>query len=148
MLGAESPLLRPSCLNAEPRSSARILSPSFFASERRVRTIMPHPSPRTKPLAEASKVLQRPSAAIMPAWEKLMVKSGDRIAFTPPFSAKLQFPLLRLWQARSTDTRHDKQAVSTTRLGPRKSKKYDNRLGMILFKTPVAARVGALRSSL
>ena len=52
---------------AEPRIDARIWSPSRSASDSRFRSTMPHPSPRTYPLALASKGLHRPSGASMPA---------------------------------------------------------------------------------
>ena len=60
-----------------------MLSPSASASERRLRTTSPHPSPRPYPSAAASKVLQRPSAANIPALEKVRLNSGANIRFTP-----------------------------------------------------------------
>ena len=69
-LGAVRPLLRPSWLTAVPRITARMRSPSACASERRLSTTTPQPSPRTKPSADASKVLQRPSGASIRAFEK------------------------------------------------------------------------------
>ena len=45
--GAVIPLLRPSWLMAAPRTRARTRSPSRCASENRLSTRIPHPSPRT-----------------------------------------------------------------------------------------------------
>ena len=62
-------------------------SPSESASARRLSATIPHPSPRTKPSAAASKALQRPSVAIMRALESMMNVLGERIKLTPPASA-------------------------------------------------------------
>ncbi len=48
---------------------------------------MPQPSPRAKPSAAASKVLQRPSGASMCALVSAIVVCGEHITFTPPASA-------------------------------------------------------------
>ncbi|EDM73822.1 hypothetical protein PPSIR1_03263 [Plesiocystis pacifica SIR-1] len=61
-LGAVRPVDRPSWLTADPRTTASTRWPLAWASLSRSSTSMPQPSPGTKPLALASKVLQRPSA--------------------------------------------------------------------------------------
>ena len=58
----------------------------------------------------------------MPACEKLLVNSGDKIRFTPPTMARSHSPFLILEQARCIATKEEEQAVSTLREGPRKSK--------------------------
>ena len=79
---------------------------------------MPQPSPRTKPSAAASNVLQRPSGAIIPHWLKHTKASGSRSTFTPPASARSLSPVRRLWHAWCTATSDDEQAVSTAMHGP------------------------------
>src|SRR5271165_6648007 len=116
--GAVKPLLRPSWLEAVPRISAKILSRSARASDRRFNNTMPQPSLRTKPSAAASKALHRPSGAIICDLDKIMVVSGIRIRFTPPASAIRHSPAFKLWQARYTAVRDEEQAVSTETLGP------------------------------
>ena len=49
--GAASSVEWPSWFTAEPRMTARILSPSAIASDKRLRTTMPQPSPRPNPSA-------------------------------------------------------------------------------------------------
>src|ERR1017187_2694017 len=115
-----------------------MLSPSATASDRRLSTTTPHPSPRTKPSAEASKVLHRPSAAIMCDFEKLISSSGARITLTPPARAIRQSPSRRLGQARETATREEEQAVSSEMLGPCKPRVNDTRPEATLWQVPVA----------
>ncbi|KYF86719.1 hypothetical protein BE18_15425 [Sorangium cellulosum] len=95
--------------------------PAASASESRSRTTTPQPSPRTKPSARASKVLQRPSAASMPSLAIATHSSGASTRLTAPTMARSHSPASRLRQARWTATSEDEQAVSTTRLGPRRS---------------------------
>ena len=104
-----------------------------------MRTTTPDPSPRTKPSARASKLLQRPSAAIAFSREKPMVIAGDRMRLTPPARARSDSPHRRLWQARWAAASEDEQAVSIERLGPRKSKRYEMRLAAMLSAPPVLA---------
>ncbi len=86
-LGTVSPLLGPSWLTAEPRTTASTESPSRSASLSRLSTTTPQPSPRTYPSAAASKVLQRPSGANIPHREVAMLLSGLSIKLTPAASA-------------------------------------------------------------
>ena len=69
-LGAVKPTLAvPSLLLAEPRMTARTVSPSATASSRRFRTTAPTPLPPTTPWARASKARVWPSGeAIPPSW--------------------------------------------------------------------------------
>ena len=60
-LGTVNPALVPSWLRADPRITPQIRSPSASASLSLFSTTIPQPSPRTKPLAEASKALHFPS---------------------------------------------------------------------------------------
>ena len=66
----------------------------------RATNFMTPKSPRTKPSARASNVLQRPSGAIMPQLEKQRKASGRSRIFTPPASARSLSPDRKLWQAR------------------------------------------------
>ena len=88
---------------------------------------MPQPSLRTKPSADASKVLHRPSGESMRAWDAMMLMSGARMALTPPASASSHSPARRLWQARCTATSDEEQAVSTAMLGPCRPRTCDSR---------------------
>ncbi len=54
----------------------------------------------------------------MPAWEKVMLSSGDSSRLTPDASAKSHSPSRRLRLARCTATSEDEQAVSTVIAGP------------------------------
>ena len=136
-LGAVSPLVVPSWFIAEPRTSARMRSPAARASRARLSTTTPQPSLRTKPSARASNALQRPSDASARAREKNTVSWGARMALTPPASATSHSPARRLWHARWIATSDDEHAVSTTRLGPRRSSRYEIRLAMMLSAAPV-----------
>ncbi|PQM45074.1 hypothetical protein C1Y40_04762 [Mycobacterium talmoniae] len=125
--GTVCPLLAPSWLTAEPRTSAHTGSPSRSASVSRLRTTTPHPSLRTYPSAPASNVLQRPSGASMPHREHAMLFSGLSIRLVPAARAVSLSRRRRLWQARCTATSDDEQAVSITSAGPRAPRKYANR---------------------
>ena len=61
MLGTVRPTPVPPWFTTELRITAQILSPSRSASLSRFRTTTPHPSARTYPSAEASKVLHCPT---------------------------------------------------------------------------------------
>src|SRR5207247_10542206 len=126
-LGAVSPPLRPSWLTAVPRITARIRSPLARASDKRLSTTRPQPSPLTNPSARSSKALLRPSGAIIPALESAIVFSGHRITFTPPARARPHSPRRKLWQARGTATSDDEQAVSTATLAPWRPRREHNR---------------------
>ncbi len=56
----------------------------------------------------------------------------------PPARARSLSPLFSAWHARWTATREELQAVSTDRLGPRKSKQYEMRFDTIVIMVPVA----------
>src|SRR5689334_22759242 len=100
-------------------------SPSASARESGFNKTRPTPSLRTKPSAEASQNLQRPSAASMPAREKAMLVCGDNTRFDPPASAAEHSPLQMLRHARCTATSDELRSVSTTRLGPRRPSRYE-----------------------
>ncbi len=119
--GADSTVERPSWLTAEPRITPWMRSSSAIASDRRLRTTIPHPSPRAKPSAEASNVLQRPSGAMNPTLDIATVSSGVIISETPPAIARSVSPDRRLSQARWIATSDEEQALSIDRLGPRRS---------------------------
>ena len=57
--------------------------------------------------------------------------------FTPPANARSHRPERRLWQARSTVTREDEQAVSTARAGPCRPSAYAKRPAATLNVLPV-----------
>src|ERR1700757_137739 len=96
----------------------------------------PAPSPRTKPLARASKLLQRPSGDSIDALQNPMLPSGRTITFTPAANASSISPFQMPWHAKSTATSEDEHAVSTARLGPTRSKKYEIRLAAIQSAEP------------
>ena len=83
-LGTVSPVLVPSWFAADPSTTPQIRSPSAWASLSRFRTTIPHPSPRTKPLAEASKALHCPSGDSIPALARSSVSRPTKMAWTPP----------------------------------------------------------------
>src|SRR3954464_5335083 len=136
--GTVRPLLRPSLLTALPRTTARIRSPSATASESRFRTTTPTPSLRTKPSARESNVLQRPSGAIMPHFEKHTYPSGESSTFTPPARARFVSPVRRLVHARCSATSDEEHAVSTATAGPLKPSVYDTRPATTFIEQPVA----------
>ncbi|PSK61470.1 hypothetical protein B0E53_06630 [Micromonospora sp. MH33] len=68
MLGAVKPTLpAPSLLIALPSTTARMVSPSAIASERRLSRVTPTPLPQTVPLAPASNGRHRPSGEVKPS---------------------------------------------------------------------------------
>ncbi len=99
---------------------------------------MPQPSPRTKPLAAASKVLQRPSGESMPHFEIRTNGSGDRMTLTPPASTSWLSPLRRLWHAVWIATSDDEHAVSMAMQGPRSPRVKEMRPAAALSAVPVA----------
>ncbi|KGD58049.1 hypothetical protein DP43_6652 [Burkholderia pseudomallei] len=102
----------------EPMIVAMIGSPSRCASPRRLSTTAPTPSPGTKPSAESSKTLQRPSGDSMPDEHISMYASGDRYSVTPPASAMSISPARSAWHAKWIATSADEHAVSTGIAGP------------------------------
>src|ERR1051325_6193284 len=117
--------------------SASMLSPSATASDRRLSTTAPEPSPRTNPSADASNVLHLPSAARACDLERNTPIPGESIRLTPPATARRHSLLRRLWHARWTVTSDDEQAVSTAILGPCKPSRYDKRPALKQKPLPV-----------
>ncbi|COW45036.1 Uncharacterised protein [Mycobacterium tuberculosis] len=118
-MGTVTPLLAPSWLTAEPRTTARMRLPSRTASSSRLSTTTAAPSPRTYPSADASKVLHRPSGDSIPHREQAMLGPGLSKRLVPPTNAISLSRPRRLWHARCTATNDDEQAVSMTTAGPR-----------------------------
>ncbi len=117
-LGAVSPLLAPSELIAEPRTTARTGCPLRRASPSRSRTSTPTPSPKPVPSAASANALQRPSAA-SPPWRANSTKTrGVAITVTPPASARSHSERRSDSAARWIATSEDEQAVSTLIAGP------------------------------
>ncbi len=139
--GAVRPWVWPSWFTADPRISARIGSFAASALESRLSTMTPHPSPRTKPSARASKVLHLPSADSACSLETATPKCGDRSKLEAPTIARSHSLLRRLLVARCSATSDEEHAVSTERLGPLRSSKYERRLATTLRITPVAVYV-------
>ncbi|CDR03860.1 predicted protein [Streptomyces iranensis] len=117
-LGAVRPLLAPSWLTAEPRTTASTLWPLRRASERRSSSSMPTPSPRPMPSAPSANALQRPSCASPRCRAKPMSPIGAPITAAPPARASEQSPWRSDWQARWRATSEDEQAVSMVTAGP------------------------------
>ena len=89
-----------------------------MALDSRLSITMPAPSPRTNPLAEASKAAQRPSGESIPACENPMNPPGEMMTVTPPASAMSPRPERMCSQAAWTAVSADEQAVSIATLGP------------------------------
>ncbi len=116
--GAVRPLLAPSWLTAEPRTTASTRCPLRRASERRSTSSMPAPSPQPVPSAASAKDLQRPSGD-SPRWRLKSTKvSGVPITATPPARAMVHSPLRSDWIAQCSATNDEEQAVSTVTAGP------------------------------
>ena len=128
---------RPSWLTAEPQITASTRSPSRCASVNRLSTTTPAPSPRTNPSAAASNARHLPVGDNAPTWSKPRNTAGDNNKFTPAAMARWESCVRRLWQARCIATNDDEHAVSTATEGPRRSRKYDSRLAMMLIAPPV-----------
>ena len=114
------PLVWPSWFSAVPMITPWIGSPSAIACDRRFSSTMPAPSPRTKPLAEASNALHLPSGDSIEAWEKPMKPPGVIITVTPPASAVSPRPVRMCSHAAWTAVSADEHAVSMATLGPRR----------------------------
>ena len=99
----------------------------------------PQASPLPYPSAAASKVLQRPSAASMPASLNTMHVSGARVKFTPAASDLWHSPRPSPKRATCVPTSEDEQAVSTLMEGPCQSKVNDMRPAATLRAFPVPA---------
>src|ERR1700728_3056880 len=63
--------------------------------------------------------------------------AGDSKRLTPAAIASFESPVRKLWQARCTATSDDEHAVSIVTDGPRRSKKYETRLAIMLSAPPV-----------
>ncbi len=136
-LGAVSPAEAPSWLTALPRITARTWSPSRRASARRLRTSTPQPSERTKPLASAEKVRQRPSGESMWAWLTATHEAGSSSRLTPPASTVSLSPERSERSARWMATSEEEQAVSTATAGPRSPRAKEIRPAAAFSAVPV-----------
>ena len=150
--GTVSPTLAPTWLTAEPRTTPQMRSPSASAALSRFNTTTPQPSPRTNPLAPASKALQRPSGDNMPDTARCSNSRRSRTACAPPASAMSASPRRSAVAARCTVTSDDAQAASTTMEGPDTPSTYATRpltpcrLVPMLAYRPKAASTGSLDS--
>ena len=72
----------------------------------------------------------------MEALLKPTVRSGVNSEFAPPTIAIGTSPRDNAWHARSSATSDDEQAVSTARLGPRKSNRKETRFAAMLSALP------------
>ncbi len=117
-LGAVRPLLAPSWLTAEPRTTASTGWPCSRASESRSRSNMPAPSAKLVPSAASENALQRPSAARPRSRAKSTKRSGVASTVAPPASAMSHSRRRSASAARCTATSDDEQAVSTVTAGP------------------------------
>ena len=79
----------------------------------------------------------------MPALLKATATSAWKMELTPPTSASGMSPRQIARQARSRATSDDEQAVSTDRLGPRRSNRYDTRFDAMLSACPVLVCMSA-----
>lgn len=68
---------------------------------------------------------------------KVIGKSGLIITFEPPTNAASDSPDRILWHARCNATKLVEHPVSTVKLGPLRSKKYDIRLDSMAVPVPV-----------
>ncbi len=112
-------------------------SPSAMACESRLSSTMPAPSPRTKPLAEASNAAQRPSGESIPACENPIKPPGVIITVTPPASAMSPRPARMCSHATWTAVSAEEQAVSIATLGPRRFRQYEMRFAAMECAVPV-----------
>mmetsp|Transcript_10407 Transcript_10407/g.63538 ORF Transcript_10407/g.63538 Transcript_10407/m.63538 type:complete len:217 (+) Transcript_10407:12122-12772(+) len=115
--GAVKELLRPSWFTEVARNAA---NPSMPPREEELDQTNreTQASPRTYPLAAASKVLHRPSNANMPALWNIDVVSGAKVKFTPAARASSQAPRRMLENDTWVATKEEEQAVSTLKAGP------------------------------
>ncbi len=135
--GVVSPGVAPSLLTALPRITQYTGSPSASAADSGFRTTRAPPSPRTIPLARASKTWQRASGESAPRRARARVLSGIRFRLTPPASAVVDSPPRRLAQAACTATSEEDWAVSRVMLGPRRPRAWLTRLAMMPRWVPV-----------
>ncbi|OSY50683.1 hypothetical protein BG846_03697 [Streptomyces fradiae ATCC 10745 = DSM 40063] len=87
-------------------------------------------------MARLSKVWQSPSGESAPVRERRTKVSGSISRSTAPTRATSQLPDARLWQASQTAESDEEQAVSTTRLGPARSKRSDSQAAMKFCERP------------
>src|SRR5215207_2236905 len=125
--------------------TAWMQSPALSASSSRFNRTTPAPSARTNPRADASNAFERPSGDNIDAAEKLTNESAVIITLTPPIRARSHSPVRTLLAARSSATSDEEHAVSTMKLGPRRSKQYEIRLAAMLNDVPCAENAPRLR---
>ncbi|OEV18606.1 hypothetical protein AN221_21280 [Streptomyces nanshensis] len=115
--GAVSPLLAPSWLTADPRTTARTRWPLRRASDSRSTRSVPAPSAHAVPSAPSAYDLARPSGA-SPRWRLNSVKENDvAISITPLTTASEHSSRCRDCPARCRATREEEQAVLTVTAG-------------------------------
>src|SRR5262249_33078295 len=91
----------------------------------------------TYPSASASNALQRPSGERIHDCDIATLGFGQSMTFTPPATAIVESPERKLWQARCTASSDEEHAVSSERLDPRRSKKFEMRLDAMLERPPI-----------
>src|SRR5260221_13580593 len=94
---------------------------------------MPAPSPRTKPSADASNALHRPSGDSIDAREKPVNPPGVIITVTPPANATSPRPARMCSHDACTAVTAEEQAVSIGTVGPRRFKQWKMRLVALLW---------------
>mmetsp|Transcript_94959 Transcript_94959/g.307162 ORF Transcript_94959/g.307162 Transcript_94959/m.307162 type:complete len:246 (+) Transcript_94959:561-1298(+) len=122
-LGAVSVELRPSWLTARP--CTRACAPPTASNGEGSKKKAPHPSPRAKPSAEASKVRQRPVFDNSLAFAKATKGSAIKFSCAPVQRAEGEEPARSLPRATSAATRDEEQAVSMQALKPWSPKMYE-----------------------
>lgn len=120
--GVAGPAVRPSLLIAMPLSTASTWSPSACALASGFRTTTPTPSPSTRPAALRSNTWNSAPGLSSPRRPKTWWARSSASRLTPATTAVSMSPVRSAWVAMSIATRAEEQAVSTTTLGPRKSK--------------------------
>src|SRR5262245_31414731 len=124
--GAEKPTLPdPSLVTALPRMTARTVSPSASASDRRLSTTTPPPLPQIVPADRASNARQWPSGEVTPPSAYTYPQPGGRSIDAAPASAISHSPLRSASQARCAATREVEHAVCSVMLGPRRLSLYE-----------------------
>ncbi|CAM3144798.1 hypothetical protein SAXI111661_20065 [Saccharomonospora xinjiangensis] len=119
------PTVRPSLFTAIPLITAMIRSPLEAASDSRRTTTTPAPSAGTNPPARRSKAWNSGVGVSSPRCANTWCAAGPSMSVTPPTTAASISPARRACAARFSATSADEQAVSTTTLGPRRSKYRD-----------------------
>src|SRR6202022_2547479 len=114
-----------------------VWAPSTNGWDSRFSNTIPDPSPRTKPFADASNALHRPSGDNIEAWENPMNPPGVIMTVTPPAKAASPRPAHMCSQATCTAVSADEHAVSSATLGPRRLKQYEMRFAAMLCAQPV-----------